>query len=487
MAIPDFLVQRLVVPNSFQQEENGFSFSLQNSLVDAHIFSMKLSLDGKEVQPENIRVQESENHKFTSEQINKEHPFVFSAGSQATLSVFAIPPKNGKVKMTLGTVEAGEISFSLLVNPKKSNFLGILGRKESPDVVKPTKPLFSPAQWEKAWRDYKEWFDGSLNRNLVFFDNSGGFSLEFLENYPPRMKADAILERQQAYINGMTCQADTFPKWWPNFGPGIAAGFLGSGVQSSPDTAWFTPLPKNELSEINPTFDKNNFWWKRVFDITQKAVKRWGDWVSIGHTDLGGTLDVLASLRGTEALLQDLIDEPDRVEKLVWKIHDLWHLYFEELTKIIMPASKGTSCWGPILFPGRGYLLQSDFSYMISPKMFERFVLPELEASCKKMDFATYHMDGKGQIKHLDMLLGIKQLKGIQWVPGDGNPPAEEWLHVLGKIRKANKLVQVTVSSQGALAITKALGNRGFLFNIIELMHAEDANSFIAQLNSIQT
>jgi 5-methyltetrahydrofolate--homocysteine methyltransferase len=124
---------------------------------------------------------------------------------------------------------------------------------------------------------------------------------------------------------------------------------------------------------------------------------------------------------------------------------------------------------------------------MISPKMFERFVLPELEASCNKMDFATYHMDGKGQIKHLDMLLGIEQLKGIQWVPGDGNPPAEEWLHVLGKIRKANKLVQVTVSSQGALAITKALGNRGFLFNIIELMHAEDANSFIAQLNSIQT
>ena len=487
MPIPDFLVQRLVVPNSLHQEEGSFSFSIRNNLIDAHILSMKLNLDGKEILPKNVYVQESDTRKFNTDQINRSNPFVFSAGSQATLFVTALPPKNGKVQISLETREVGEISFSLQVNPKKKNFLGILGRKDSPDIVKPTKPLFSPSQWEKVWRDYEEWFDGSLNRNLVFFDNSGGFTLEFLENYPPHMKADAILDRQQAYINGMACQADTIPKWWPNYGPGIAAVFLGSGVQSSVDTAWFTPLVKNELSDIDPIFDKNNFWWKKVADITQKAVKRWGSWVSIGHTDLGGTLDILASLRGTEALLKDLVDQPDRVEELVWKIHDLWHIFYDELAKIILPAGKGTSCWGPFLFPGRGYLLQSDFSYMISPKMFERFVLPELEASCKKLDFATYHMDGKGQIKHLDMLLGIKELRGIQWVPGDGNPPAEEWLHVLGKIRKANKLVQVTVSSQGALAITKALGNRGFLFNIIELLTADDAQSFIAQLNSIRT
>jgi|GEM_PF-267785 len=487
MAIPDFLVQRLVVPNSFESQENGFSFSLQNNLIDAHIFSMRFLLDGKEIPPENVCIQESETRKLSTDQISRSNPFVFSAGSQATLSVSALPPKSGKVKLSLDTKEVGEISFSLLVNPKKQSFLGILSRKDSPDIVKPTKPLFSSQQWEKSWRDYEDWFAGNLNRNLVFFDNSGGFPLEFLENYPTRMKADAILDRQQTYINGMTCQADSIPKWWPNFGPGIAAGFLGSGVQSSPDTAWFTPLPKNSLSEIDPVFDRNNFWWKQVFDITQKAVKRWGTWVSIGHTDLGGTLDILASLRGTEALLQDLIDDPDRVEELVWKIHNIWHTFYDELTKIILPAEKGTSCWGPFLFPGKGYLLQCDFSYMISPKMFERFVLPELEASCKKMEFPTYHMDGKGQIKHLDMLLGIKDLKGIQWVPGDGNPPAEEWLPILGKIRKANKLVQVTVSSEGSLQITKALGNRGFLFNIVEKITNEDSSSFISTMNSIPT
>ena len=51
-------------------------------------------------------------------------------------------------------------------------------------------------------------------------------------------------------------------------------------------------------------------------------------------------------------------------------------------------------------------------------------------------------MDGPGQLPHLDLLLSIPELKGIQWIPGDGQPNITKWPEVYRKIRKAGKLVQ---------------------------------------------
>ena len=61
---------------------------------------------------------------------------------------------------------------------------------------------------------------------------------------------------------------------------------------------------------------------------------------------------------------------------------------------------------------------------MISPAMFERFVMPDLVACCDHLDHGFYHLDGKGEIPHLDLLLSIPRLRGIQWIPGDGAAPA---------------------------------------------------------------
>jgi 5-methyltetrahydrofolate--homocysteine methyltransferase len=103
---------------------------------------------------------------------------------------------------------------------------------------------------------------------------------------------------------------------------------------------------------------------------------------------------------------------------------------------------------------------------MISPQMFERLVRPDLAACCERLDYAFYHLDGKGEIRHLDMLLSLERLRGIQWIPGDGAAPVEEWLPLLKRIRDAGKLCQVYVSMAGALRIARELGGKGFAFCI---------------------
>lgn len=210
------------------------------------------------------------------------------------------------------------------------------------------------------------------------------------------------------------------------------------------------------------------------------STVHWGDKVVIGTTDIGGNLDTLASLRGSEKLLFDLTDAPEQVDRLVKEITALWLRIYDELYAITAPPGRGNACWGPVWSPGKGYMLQSDFSYMISPRMFKRFVLPDLTACCGKLEHGFYHLDGKGELAHLDQLLSIERLRGIQWQPGDGQPMAEGWPEVLRRIRAGGKLVQVFVTTQGALDIKKELGGKGYLLHIInETLTAEEGKAFL--------
>src|SRR5512145_563062 len=116
---------------------------------------------------------------------------------------------------------------------------------------------------------------------------------------------------------------------------------------------------------------------------------------------------------------------------------------------------------------------------MISPIMFEGYVLPDLAACCEIMEHPFYHLDGKGELPHLDMLLGLEKLCGIQWVPGDGAPPPQQWLPVLKRIRDAGKRCHVEVTPEGARTIIRALGGRGFAFKISDFTSRDEAQTVV--------
>ena len=337
---------------------------------------------------------------------------------------------------------------------------------------------FSDADWQRIERDWSAWWAGELDRPLVVletFDPVDGDRSQ-LTKFGLETSVDSIIDNWQRILEATRWHGDAFPKWWCNYGPGVVAAFLGSRVSWSPDTTWFWPLDEVDiLSDIRPVYDAQNPWWRRVQETTSRAVERWGDQILVSITDLGGNLDILASLRGSDKLLLDLTDDPDEVDLVAGLITELWICYYNELEAITRAAKRGNGCWGPCWSPGRGYMLQSDFAYMISPRMFKRFVLPDLVACCDVLDYGFYHLDGKGQIPHLDHLLSIERLRGIQWQPGDGQPMADGWLELLKRIRDGGKLCQIYVTRKGALTVQKELGGKGFLMHIVNdpMTHAE--------------
>jgi 5-methyltetrahydrofolate--homocysteine methyltransferase len=346
---------------------------------------------------------------------------------------------------------------------------------------------FSEQDWQHVARDWNSWWAGELERALIVLETTDpveGVDWSQLTKFGLDTPVEQIVENWHRILSATRWHGDAYPKWWVNYGPGVVAAFLGSQPSWTPDTTWFWPLQGIErLEDIHLAFNPDNPWWKRIQEVTRAGVERWGGRVLVATTDLGGNLDILASLRGAEKLLLDLTDNPDEVARLVNEITPLWLRYYDELYAITSSVGRGNACWGPCWSPGKGYMLQSDFSYMISPRMFKRFVQPDLVTCCEHLEYGFYHLDGVGQIPHVDQMLSIERLRGIQWQPGDGQPKGDQWLDLLQRFLDGGKLCQIYVTREGARTVKRALGGQGFLMHIVnDPMTADEAEAFIAEM-----
>ena len=99
------------------------------------------------------------------------------------------------------------------------------------------------------------------------------------------------------------------------------------------------------------------------------------------------------------------------------------------------------------------YITQCDFCYMIGSPMFREFVLDTLCEDTQRLEHTIYHLDGVGQLNHLDDILAIKDLSAVQWIYGDGKPSAVHWLDVYRRIAAAGKGMMICGSAQDYLDV----------------------------------
>ena len=331
---------------------------------------------------------------------------------------------------------------------------------------------FTPNDWQRIKHTWSEWWQGDLERAILFMESTRTLDeVQFadknphLTQFPLEYPVEEILNGIENELNHIDYLGDAYPKWHPNFGAGFLAALLGSRPEFNNGTTWFHPATQ-DLDGLEMRINPDNPWFLRLQEVYQAAIKRWAGKIEIGYTDIGGNLDILASLRESQKLLIELVEQPQKIHTWTHAITQNWLDLFHQIEGLFPPQQPGRTCWGPMWAPGSTYLLQCDISIMISPRMFNAYVMPDLEACCEEIDFPFYHLDGPGAVRHIDSILSIEKLRGVQWVPGAGAPPAEEWLPLLEKIRTAGKLCQVYVSVEGALKIARALGQKGFLFCI---------------------
>ena len=309
---------------------------------------------------------------------------------------------------------------------------------------------FDSGRWDALKTTMRGWWAGSLKRPIIAAPLWGRATSRaqpsipwhhFNSFYDFSVPAEAIVDWYEYHVENTVFLGDSFPSALPYFGPGSIAAHLGAKVRNTETTTWFQPRQAVEAKDLRLKLIPDEPWLKRVLDIYRAAQDRFEGNVLLATTDIGGNLDVVSSFRHGEALLFDLYDCPEEIERLAWEAHEAWWQCFD-MIRAVSDKNPGYSSWTPMFSETPFYMLQCDFCYMIGPAQFEKFVLPGLRASCARLSNAFYHLDGPGQLPHLDYLLDIPELKGIQWVPGEGQPDITQWPEVYRKIRKAGKLVQ---------------------------------------------
>ena len=276
---------------------------------------------------------------------------------------------------------------------------------------------------------------------------------------------DFAVARFRAQAENTYCLADALPVVYPNLGPDILGAVMGCGLEFGENTSWALHNVTDWDTHPELKFDPDNRYWKIIMAITKAALEDSnGDYI-VGITDLHPGLDGLVSVRGPQELCFDLLECPDEIHKRTEQTFEVFRTIYNTSYDILTKTQQGSSTFmGGTWHPGRWYPTSCDFSCMISPDAFAEFVMPDLKKQLAMLDISLYHLDGPDALRHLDALLAIPELGGIQWVPGEGQKPQREWTDVLQKIQAAGKRIWVHVTPEDIEPLCRALRPEGVLF-----------------------
>ena len=240
-------------------------------------------------------------------------------------------------------------------------------------------------------------------------------------------------DAQATYYGG-----DAFPLLNCNLGPVCHAGYFKGSQPQFESSIWFD----HTLEDYDDLeFDPHSFMYKTAIANAKAFVEdAKGDYV-IGMPDISGAADALSHLRGADKLLMDFMDQPDKVKQGIDKVLGVWEIAINAMQDILSKGNfgGGSIAWLHTWAPGFLGQLQCDCSVMLSPDMFEEFLLHELMVQSSKLEQCLYHLDGEEQVRHLPYLLQVPNLHVIQWTNVISRRPVTAFIPVLQQIQAAGK------------------------------------------------
>lgn len=293
-----------------------------------------------------------------------------------------------------------------------------------------------------------------------------------------------IISRERRKMEHTYYGGEAFPVAFPNFGSAGHAGFFkGAKHKFVEDTVWFFPSIE---STDEMEYDKNTFLRQKTLEaIRCLAEDSRGDYC-VAMPDTGGNADALAHLLGSDVLLEEMLDDPDAVQRGMDKMQIAFEDIVTDVYDIVRDVNDGGSCigWLNTWAPGRQGQMQCDLSCMISPAMYKEFIVPELQKHCRFLDYPLYHFDGMEQIRHLDYLLSIPELRAIQWTQVAGQPPCTEFMSSLKRIQEAGKSLVIVVDPSQIRPLMENLSSKG-LYMLTTASSKEDADAILKEVSRL--
>lgn len=328
--------------------------------------------------------------------------------------------------------------------------------------------------WEESKKHYTDWWNGKglvlsmwehLQQGVTpHADVPKPAPARDLKQYwfDPQWRADNL----HYLLSRSSFMADIPPVANTHLGPGSLAALMGAELDGGPDTIWIRHKPGTEM---NLTFDQKHPMWQLHTDLLKACKANANGNYYVGCPDLVEGLDVLASIRGTQDVLMDMMMQPDELIQQLQLINQVYFEAYNRIYELIREGDESTFCYFSLWAPGRVSKLQSDISIMISEDDFRQFVQPFIREQAQKIDYTLYHLDGVGAQRHLDALLEIDELNAIQWTPGVGEPQGGNacWYDLYRRILAGGKSVMANwVTLDELEPLLDQVGNQGLHINV---------------------
>jgi hypothetical protein len=319
--------------------------------------------------------------------------------------------------------------------------------------------------WEDVKLRYQNWWAGeAFDRCLLWVVAPKDGLAHTAPPLPPQEPVqrwtdlDYIAELNRYEMERTFYGAEAFPVWTGGY-PGHTSipAYLGCPTTLDDATGWWHPILREEDFEVRGLrIETEGRWWKFNLDLLRRAVRECPGRAIPSIGAFGGSGDTLAALRGSDQLLYDVVERPDRVRDAELHLMEMWIEVYQTFYDILQEIAQGSTCWFPLWSPGKFYAAQCDFSCMISTKMFEELFIPAVEMQTKFLDHCIFHVDGVDAFRHVPMLCELPWLLAIQVSPEAGKPDALHYMDTLKCVQAHRKNLWIHLAPS---RIEEALAN----------------------------
>lgn len=325
--------------------------------------------------------------------------------------------------------------------------------------------------WPEARERLRCWWAGEPTDRVVALVSSrrrGAARRPVCDRVPEKYTdSAAVMQNVDAAMESTFFGGEAVPGHWVYLGPVPLSGCMGCDMRFEPDTVWHGRRFHSWADAHRLAFDPCNPWYRLLCDLTRASVERAQGRYLVSGQGFGCVSDVIADLWGSEATLMAMLDQPRALRAASRTLVDISKALYDQVHALCAPYQEGSFDWLYLWAPGRMWTLQSDLCCMISPRAFRDFVLEELREEAEHVDYSFYHLDGPGAIKHLDALLELEALDGIQWVPGAGaSQDPMDWISLFRRVQAAGKRLLIYCPPERVRPLLASISKEGVCLSV---------------------
>jgi len=247
------------------------------------------------------------------------------------------------------------------------------------------------------------------------------------------------------------------------------SGMLGSPLKILPGNVLGEELTCSwdELRDIK--LDHSNPWFKKYISFICALVEKADGHFPVSQGAFRGPSDLLGLLRGTTQSILDLVDEPARVTKLLWRLADIFIEITEEVWKHI-PLFHGGYFDGmyQLWAPGSIVRLQEDLSGLYSPELYRKFLQPVDRYIARHFSNSFIHLHSTSMFLLKDFL-EIEEIRCFEINNDDGGPSIKKMIPYFKMVQEAERplLIRGSFEAEDISLLMQSLESRGLYIYVI--------------------